>query len=39
MGSPDLHTEYIDRPNNEKLDKKPLNHLNELGGGVVGVYT
>ena len=30
MGSKDLHTHFIDRPNNEKRGKRPQNKLNEL---------
>ena len=37
MGSDDLHTDFIDRPNNEKRGQKPQNHLSEVKKGVVGV--
>ena len=36
MGSDDLHTDFIDRPNNEKCGQKPQNHLREIKNGIVG---
>lgn len=34
MGVRDLHTKFIGRPNHEKKDKKPQNHLSEIKGAV-----